>query len=130
MMMELKKLLSYAEKFMSILVISVSCAIFLVSIYTVSMEILMAESLTTTFLYSVFSQFLQNALLFIIGLEIAITLVKHSFTNVIELLIFALVRKILITTDSYIDVAVIVLSILALIIIRQYIKDGKISYEM
>lgn len=128
--MELKKLLSYAEKFMSILVISVSCAIFLVSIYTVSMEILMAESLTTTFLYSVFSQFLQNALLFIIGLEIAITLVKHSFTNVIELLIFALVRKILITTDSYIDVAVIVLSILALIIIRQYIKDGKISYEM
>ncbi|GAB4314357.1 MAG: hypothetical protein Kow0019_14040 [Methanobacteriaceae archaeon] len=129
-MMELKKLLSYAEKFMSILVISVSCAIFLVSIYTVSMEILMAESLTTTFLYSVFSQFLQNALLFIIGLEIAITLVKHSFTNVIELLIFALVRKILITTDSYIDVAVIVLSILALIIIRQYIKDGKISYEM
>ena len=91
---------------------------------------LMADSLTTTFLYSVFSQFLQNALLFIIGLEIAVTLIKHSFTNVIELLIFALVRKILITTDSYVDVAVIVLSILALIIIRQYIKNGKISYEM
>ncbi|MDI6644358.1 MAG: hypothetical protein QME14_04805 [Methanobacteriaceae archaeon] len=115
---------------MSISVIIVSCAILLISIYTLSMEIFMAGSLTTAFLYSLFIQFLQNALLFIIGLEIAITLVKHSFTNVIELLIFALVRKILITTDNYLDVAVIVLSIIALIIIRQYIKKDKISNEM
>ncbi|QUH23243.1 hypothetical protein HYG87_05410 [Methanobacterium alkalithermotolerans] len=120
--MELKKLLDLAEKFISILIIIVTCILFSISIYTLLSSIVLADAITNDLIFQLTNQFLQSALLFIIGLEIALTLVKHSFVNVIELLIFAMVRKILLASESSLDVVLVVLSIIALILVRNYIK--------
>ncbi len=120
--MELKKLLNLAEKFISILIIIVTCILFSISIYTLLSSIVLADAITNDLIFQLTNQFLQSALLFIIGLEIALTLVKHSFVNVIELLIFAMVRKILLASESSLDVVLVVLSIIALILVRNYIK--------
>lgn len=120
--MELKKLLNLAEKFISILIIIVNCILFSISIYALLSSIVLADAITNDLIFQLTNQFLQSALLFIIGLEIALTLVKHSFVNVIELLIFAMVRKILLASESSLDVVLVVLSIIALILVRNYIK--------
>ncbi|MBU4534754.1 MAG: hypothetical protein KKF16_02720 [Euryarchaeota archaeon] len=120
--MELKKLINFSEKFISILIILVTCILFSISIYTLLSSIVLADAITNDLLFQLTNQFLQNALLFIIGLEIALTLIKHSFVNVIELLIFAMVRKILLASESSLDVVLVVLSIIALILVRNYIK--------
>ncbi|RJS49242.1 MAG: hypothetical protein CIT03_04510 [Methanobacterium sp.] len=120
--MELKKLMNFAEKFFSVLIIIVTCILFSISIYTLLSSIVLADAITNDLLFQLTNQFLQSALLFIIGLEIALTLVKHSFVNVIELLIFAMVRKILLESESSLDVVLVVLSIIALILVRNYIK--------
>ncbi|MEW6010030.1 MAG: hypothetical protein AB1604_01890 [Euryarchaeota archaeon] len=120
--MELKKLLNLAEKFISILIIIVTCILFSISIYALLSSIVLADAITNDLIFQLTNQFLQSALLFIIGLEIALTLVKHSFVNVIELLIFAMVRKILLASESSLDVVLVVLSIIALILVRNYIK--------
>ncbi|GAB6055309.1 hypothetical protein JCM15415_06250 [Methanobacterium movens] len=120
--MELKKLLNLAEKFISILIIIVACILFSISIYALLSSIVLADAITNDLIFQLTNHFLQSALLFIIGLEIALTLVKHSFVNVIELLIFAMVRKILLASESSLDVVLVVLSIIALILVRNYIK--------
>ncbi|MBV1768549.1 MAG: hypothetical protein KUA29_09725, partial [Methanobacterium sp.] len=103
-------------------IILVTCILFSISIYTLLSSIVLADAITNDLLFQLTNQFLQNALLFIIGLEIALTLIKHSFVNVIELLIFAMVRKILLASESSLDVVLVVLSIIALILVRNYIK--------
>lgn len=120
--MELKKLLNLTEKFISILIIILTCILFSISIYALLSSIVLADAITNDLIFQLTNQFLQSALLFIIGLEIALTLVKHSFVNVIELLIFAMVRKILLASESSLDVVLVVLSIIALILVRNYIK--------
>lgn len=127
---ELRKILNFAEKFISILIVVVTCILFSISIYTLFVNIISADMITNDLLYQLTNQFLQSSLLFIIGLEIALTLVKHSFLNVIELLTFALVRKILLATEFSFDVAIIILSIIALILVRNYIQKQSNKYPV
>lgn len=102
---------------------------FVVSIYTLVLELINIE-LTGVLLFTAFNQFLQNALLFIIGLELALTLIKHSFSNLIELLIFALIRKILVAPEATIETAIVIAGIIALILVKQLIKQEKISEDL
>jgi len=127
---ELRKILNFAEKFISILIVIVTCVLFSISIYTLFLDIITADMISNELLYDLTNQFLQSSLLFIIGLEIALTLVKHSFLNVIELLIFALVRKILLATEFQLGVAIIILSIIALILVRNYIQKQSHKYPV
>lgn len=126
----LRKILNFAEKFISILIVIVTCILFSISIYTLFLDIITANVISNELLYQLTNQFLQSSLLFIIGLEIALTLVKHSFLNVIELLIFALVRKILLATEFQLGVAIIILSIIALILVRNYIQKQSNKYPV
>ncbi|WP_048059182.1 hypothetical protein [Methanococcus vannielii] len=127
--MEVVNILSRVEKFIAIVIIVVSFILFILSIYTLTLDVLYSE-LTGEYIYVFFSQFLQNVLLFIIGLELALTLTKHSFSNIIELLLFALVRKILISTEPSRDIALIIFSIIALIAVKQFITREKMSEDL
>ncbi|MDI3534183.1 MAG: hypothetical protein PWQ82_548 [Thermosediminibacterales bacterium] len=68
--------------------------------------------------YSVFHSFLGQVLLLVIGLELILMLVKHSPLSVVEVLLFAIARKLLVETKTMWEIllGVIALGVLFLII--------------
>ena len=66
------------------------------------------------FNYQTFQEFLAFILLLVVGLELAIMLVKHTAESVVEVMLYAVARKMLIynTTSTEILMGVITLAIL------------------
>ena len=67
-----------------------------------------------------FDLFLDGVLLYIIGLEVALMMIKRDPNLVIDILIFALCRKLIIQVSDTLDFLIGVLSILILYFIKCY----------
>jgi uncharacterized membrane protein (DUF373 family) len=77
--------------------------------------------------YDFFHELLSHALLLVIGLELAIMLVKHTPGSVIEVILFAVARKMLIYYTSAYETAIGVLSIAGLFAIRKFLFVSRIE---
>ncbi len=74
---------------------------------------------------SSFQQFLDDALLYIIGLEVALMLIKRDPHLVTDILIFAIARKMIVVMQSGVDFFLGALAILLLYIVKRIVKcDG------
>jgi hypothetical protein len=71
--------------------------------------------------YELFQGFMAHTLLLVIGLELALMLLHHSPYSIIEVLIYALARKLLIHADSAYELAVGVVALAGLFAIRKYL---------
>ncbi|QQE78062.1 hypothetical protein [Alicyclobacillus sp. SO9] len=76
-----------------------------------------------------FQQFLDDALLYIIGLEVALMLIKHDLHLVVDILIFAIARKMIMTMTTGADFLLGAIAILVLYTVksngfRNLIPDG------
>ena len=67
--------------------------------------------------------FLSKVLLLVIGLELALVLIKHTLDSVLHVVIFAVARKVLIFAESSWEVAIGVASLAALFAVRKYLFD-------
>lgn len=71
--------------------------------------------------YELFQGFMAHALLLVIGLELALMLLRHTPSSIVEVLIYAIARKLLIHGANAYELAVGVAALGGLFAIRKYL---------
>lgn len=71
-----------------------------------------------------FTEFLGDALKLVIGIEFVKMLAKHTPESVIEVLMFAIARKMIVESSNSLDIIAGVLSITILFFIRKYMHSN------
>lgn len=71
--------------------------------------------------YEAFKQFLGHILLLIIGLEFIVMLVKHSLESVLEVLTFAVARKLVISAEEFPQMLMGIVALAGVFAIRKYL---------
>lgn len=78
--------------------------------------------------YELFEKFLGHVLLMVVGVELVIMLVYHSPSSVLEVLLYAVARKLLIGNQGMIDFAMGILAIAAIFAIRRFLFVEDLSF--
>lgn len=78
-------------------------------------------------IYNMFRDMLGYLLLLVIGLELALMLIRHTPGSVIEVMFFAIARKILIYTTETYEFLIGVIALAGLFAIRRFLFVPKIS---
>ncbi|MDF2839727.1 MAG: transporter [Clostridia bacterium] len=75
--------------------------------------------------YEVLQSFMGHVLLMVVGVELVVMLVYHSPSSVIEVLLYAVARKLLIGNQGMVDFMIGIVAIAAIFAIRKYlfVKD-------
>ena len=71
--------------------------------------------------YELLQKFLGHVLLMVVGIELVIMLVYHSPSSVIEVLLYAVARKVLIGNAGMVDFMIGIIAIAAIFAIRKYL---------
>ncbi|MGI6129476.1 MAG: hypothetical protein ACOYEO_05225 [bacterium] len=71
--------------------------------------------------YDLFEGFMAHTLLLVIGLELVLMLLRHTPSSIIEVLVYALARKLLIHATNAYELAVGVVALAGLFAIRKYL---------
>ncbi|MCQ1529738.1 transporter associated domain-containing protein [Lutispora saccharofermentans] len=79
--------------------------------------------------YLVFQKFLGHILLLVVGVELVIMLMSHSTSSVLEVVLYAIARKMLIYSDTTLDIALGVVAIAMVFAIRKYLFTKEIKIE-
>jgi hypothetical protein len=90
---------------------------FLIDLYVVSNDQI----------FIMFHEFLDHLLLLIIGLELIIMLIKHNAGSVIEVLLFAVAREILIHSVSMIEILLGIVALAMVLAARKYLLINNLS---
>ncbi|WP_440896463.1 phosphate-starvation-inducible PsiE family protein [Amphibacillus sp. Q70] len=77
--------------------------------------------------YDNFQKLLSYLLILIIGLELSIMLIKHQPSNIVDVMIYAIARKMLIYSTDMIEILTAVISIGILFIIKVSLKRAKLD---
>lgn len=75
--------------------------------------------------YSDFQQLLSYLLLLIIALELAYMLIEHKSNNVIEVMIYAIARKMLIYNTTALELLLSVITLGILFVVKMYLIQDK-----
>lgn len=75
--------------------------------------------------YHIFKDFLGVSLSLVIGVELVLMLMSHSTSNILELVLFAIARKMLVYSETMMDLLIGVAAILIIFLIRKYLMSGK-----
>jgi hypothetical protein len=115
------KVIYYLEFILAIFII-ISVIIGMVDLVRYFGIILATNAIDT---YEVFQRFLGHVLLLVVGVELVSMLVYHSPSSVIEVLLYAIARKLLIGNQGMIDFMIGIIAIAAIFAIRRYlfVKD-------
>ena len=76
--------------------------------------------------FPVIQTFLGHILTLVIGLELVIMLVKHTPSSVIEVLLYAIARKMIIESKTMLDIVLGIVAIAGLFIINKVFTPGQI----
>lgn len=79
--------------------------------------------------YETIKEFLAMALLVAIGLELVLMLLSHSTSSILELVLFAIARKLLIYSQTMMDVLIGTAAILIIFFIRKYLMSAKYALK-
>jgi len=77
--------------------------------------------------YELFEGLLAHVLLLVIGLELAMMLVNHTTSAVIEVMLYAVARKMLIYTHSTYEMLAGVVALAGIFVIRKYLYCSEIG---
>jgi hypothetical protein len=86
---------------------------------------LMAKDGIQTALQELFS----DILLLVVGVELAIMLVRRTPESLVEVIFFVIARKMLIKTDAFYEILIGVVAIAILFAVRKYLIDDEHSSE-
>lgn len=78
--------------------------------------------------YDLFQKFLGHVLLMVVGVELVVMLVYHSPSSVIEVLMYAVARKLLIGNEGMFDFILGILAIAAIFAIRRFLFVDDLAY--
>ena len=79
--------------------------------------------------FSVLQTFLGHTLLLVIGLELVVMLVQHTPSSVIEVLLYAIARKIIVEAKTMFDIVLGILAIAGLFAINRISAKGNFFNE-
>lgn len=79
--------------------------------------------------YDNFQKLLSYLLILIIGLELSIMLIKHQPSNIVDVMIYAIARKMLIYSTDMIEILTAVISIGILFIIKVSLKKANVDVD-
>lgn len=113
----ISKLTFYLELVLALFII-VSIVIGMVDLIRYIVLIFKTNPIDT---YELLQKFLGHVLLMVVGIELVVMLVYHSPSSVIEVLLYAIARKILIGNDGMLDFLLGIVAIAAIFAIRKYL---------
>lgn len=79
--------------------------------------------------YELFQRFLGHVLLLVVGVELVIMLISHATSSVLEVVLYAIARKMLIYSDRMLDYLLGVTAIAVIFAIRKYLFTKEIKIE-
>lgn len=79
--------------------------------------------------FSRFYDFLDHLLLLLIGLELIIMLVKHNASSVVEVLIFAIAREILVRSPTMVEITIGIIALAGVLSIKKYLLTDEYDDE-
>lgn len=74
--------------------------------------------------YEIFQKFLSHVLLLVIAIEFVVLMIAHTDTNIIHLILLVISRKMLVYSDTMIDLLIAVIAIAILFAVRKYLVTG------
>lgn len=80
-----------------------------------------------TDIYEILKTFLSMALLLIIGIELVLMLLTHSPASVLELVLFAIARKMLVYSETMLELLIATTAIAIVFAVKRYLIDSKYS---
>lgn len=120
---KIKKLTHYIEFVLAMFIVA-SVIIGMVDLIRYLILIFTTNPIDT---YEIFQKFLGHVLLLVVGIELVAMLVFHSPSSVIEVLLYALARKLLIGNQGMIDFIIGIVAIAAIFAIRKFLFIENIS---
>lgn len=118
----LRKKLAIASSYVEIaLSVVVLIGIAIMSAQLIKDIIIIIRSITDASMTIPFETFMGDALKLIIGIEFVKMLVKHTPESVVEVLLFAMARKLIVGSTADIDVVIGIGAIAVLFIIRRFL---------
>jgi hypothetical protein len=84
--------------------------------------LLFRETLRETTLHTSFEEILSDILLLVVGIELALMLVRRTPEALIEVMFFVVAWKILIKADTFLDLVIGVVALAGLFAIRKYLE--------
>lgn len=79
--------------------------------------------------YNVFKKFLGVVLLLVIGVELVLMLLSHSTSSILELVLFAIARKMLVYSETMTDLIIGTAAIAIVFVIRKYLMSSKYALQ-
>lgn len=123
-----KRILKTVEWIEIILAIFIIIAVIISSIDLVRLLFYTFKASDPSKSYDFFQALLSHALILVIGLELAVMLIRHTPGSVIEVMLFAIARKMLIYSSQTYEIAIGVAALAGLFAIRKYLFVHKIEH--
>lgn len=101
----------------------------LISIYDLVKYLIIIFMTNPMDTYEIFQRFLGHVLLLVVGIELVIMLISHTTSSVLEVVLYAIARKMLIHSEQMLDVVIGVFAIGAVFAIRKYLFTKEIRIE-
>lgn len=74
--------------------------------------------------YKIFQNFLSHVLLLVIAIEFVVLMIAHTDTNIIHLILLVISRKMLVYSDTMIDLLIATVAIAVLFAVRKFLLTG------
>lgn len=117
-----RKITTYAMNLELVLAICLTLGI-LIGLVSVLQYIVLILRTDIHNIYEVIKQFLAIVLLLVVGIELVLMLLSHSSSSIIELVLFAIARKMLVYSETMLDLILGTLAIAIVFAIRKYLMS-------
>lgn len=77
-----------------------------------------------TLSYEIFQNFLSHVLLLVIAIEFVVLMIAHTDTNILHLILLVISRKMLVYSDTMLDLLFATIAIAILFAVRKYLLTG------
>ncbi|MDU7113998.1 MAG: transporter associated domain-containing protein [Peptoniphilus harei] len=77
-----------------------------------------------TLSYKIFQNFLSHVLLLVIAIEFVVLMIAHTDTNIIHLILLVISRKMLVYSDTMLDLLIATIAIAVLFAVRKFLLTG------
>ena len=74
--------------------------------------------------YEIFQNFLSHVLLLVIAIEFVVLMIAHTYTNIIHLILLVISRKMLVYSDTMLDLLIATIAIAVLFAVRKFLLTG------
>ncbi len=110
----------WIEMILAILII-VTVILSIKDLFILCMTTFKTEALSS---YDILQGFLSHTLLLVVGLELALMLISHSTGKVLEVVLYAIARKMLISSTNMTDILFGVIALALIFFVNKYLHDS------